>query len=236
LPENHGCPNLFFPNHWSRHVKSALLHVISLARFACVHTWAWAAGSLDTRTGQEVVADNTRWSRPRKARSFRRLISAAYTTSTRGRRDRIRVLSNLFREGFLRRVGKNGPFVPVGEPIAAVNWRKGDAAQQRNLKNPQVSTPMEFLVGTRGFAARDLGTIYRSRRLAAITVCRRVINKEGICRAGNLAAVGRSRGITNGERNFGGPVHPPVTSRHSPWAAAAQCCAAPAALLRLRWP
>jgi len=34
----------------NRHVKSALLHVISLARLACVHTWAWAAGSLDTRT------------------------------------------------------------------------------------------------------------------------------------------------------------------------------------------
>ena len=44
---------LFLPNHWSRYVKSALLHVsrpaplhvISLARLACVHTWAWAAGS-----------------------------------------------------------------------------------------------------------------------------------------------------------------------------------------------
>jgi len=138
LHENHGCPNLFLPDYWGRHVKSALLHVISLARLACVHTWAWAA----TRPCRGP------WSRPRKARSFRRLISAAYTTSTRGRRDRIRVLSNPFREGSLRRVGKNGPFVPVGEPIAAVNWCKGDAAQQRNLKNPRVSTPMEFLVGT----------------------------------------------------------------------------------------
>ena len=39
LSENHGCPNLFLPNHWSRHVKSALLHVISLARLVCIHTW-----------------------------------------------------------------------------------------------------------------------------------------------------------------------------------------------------
>jgi hypothetical protein len=148
LSGNLGCPNLFLSRRWSRHVKSALLHVISLARLACVHTWAWAAGSLDTRVGQEVVADNTRRSRPRKARSFRRLISAAYTTSTRWRRDGTRVLSNPFREGSLRRVGKNGPFVPIGEPIAAVNWCKDDAAQQRKLKNPQVSTPMEFLVGT----------------------------------------------------------------------------------------
>jgi hypothetical protein len=38
--------------------------------------------------------------------------------------------------------------VPIGEPIAAVNWCKDDAAQQRKLKNPQGSTPMEFLVGT----------------------------------------------------------------------------------------
>jgi hypothetical protein len=35
-----------------------------------------------------------------------------------------------------------------GEPIAAVNWCKGDAAQQRKIKNPQVSTAMEFLVRT----------------------------------------------------------------------------------------
>ena len=54
LPENHGCLNLFLPNHWSRRVKSALLHVISMARLACVHTWGWAAGSLDTRIGQET--------------------------------------------------------------------------------------------------------------------------------------------------------------------------------------
>jgi len=50
LSENHGRPNLFLADLWNRHVKSALLHVISLARLACVHTWAWAAGSLDTRT------------------------------------------------------------------------------------------------------------------------------------------------------------------------------------------
>ena len=67
---NHGCPNLFLPDHWSRHVKSALhhvsalLHVISLARLACVHTWAWAAGSLGTRTRlaaqlQQARAENT---------------------------------------------------------------------------------------------------------------------------------------------------------------------------------
>ena len=60
MSEKHGCPNLFLPNHWSRHDKSSLIHVISLARLACVHTWAWAAGSLETRIGQEVVADNTR--------------------------------------------------------------------------------------------------------------------------------------------------------------------------------
>ena len=60
MPENHGCSNLFLPDHWSRRVKSALPHVISLARLAGVYTWAWAAESLDTRIGQEVVADKTR--------------------------------------------------------------------------------------------------------------------------------------------------------------------------------
>ena len=70
MPENHGCSNLFLPNHWNRHVKSALIHVISLARLACVHTRAWAAGSLGPRIGQEVVADNTRHSRSRPRTEF----------------------------------------------------------------------------------------------------------------------------------------------------------------------
>ena len=57
MPENHGCPNLFLPDHWSRHVKSALLHVISLARLTCVHTWAWATASEDM---QSIEAAATR--------------------------------------------------------------------------------------------------------------------------------------------------------------------------------
>ena len=55
LPENHGCPNLFLPTHWNRHVKSALLCIISLARLACVHTWAWAAGSLTTPDNKQSL-------------------------------------------------------------------------------------------------------------------------------------------------------------------------------------
>ena len=60
-------------------------------------------------------------------------------------------------------LAKNGPFVLVGEPIAAVNWCKGDAAQQRKLKNPSVSTAMKFLVGTRGF---DFAGLQRFRQAA----------------------------------------------------------------------
>ena len=45
MPKNYKCLDLFLPNHWNRHIKSALLHVISLARLACVPAWAWAAGS-----------------------------------------------------------------------------------------------------------------------------------------------------------------------------------------------
>jgi len=56
--------------------------------------------------------------------------------------------------------------VPVGEPIAAVNWRKGDAAQQRKIENPRVSTAMEFLVGTGG--SRDSGQAQRDRNAARL--------------------------------------------------------------------
>jgi hypothetical protein len=64
LPGSHGCPNLFLSNYWSRHVKSALLHVISLARLACVHTWGWAAGSLDPRTRLAAQLQQARAARP----------------------------------------------------------------------------------------------------------------------------------------------------------------------------
>ena len=54
-------PDLFFPDHRNRHVKSALLHVISLARLACVHTWAWPPEAL-TRApaGKEIKAKRRR--------------------------------------------------------------------------------------------------------------------------------------------------------------------------------
>jgi hypothetical protein len=34
LSENHGCPNLFLPDHWRRHVKSALLNWSTEIAFA----------------------------------------------------------------------------------------------------------------------------------------------------------------------------------------------------------
>ena len=132
------------------HGRPTASKAIGQVRPASQSSSGGAALLLRPATRRGFAPPFTRWSRPRKARSFRRLISAAYTTSTRGRRDGIRVVSNPFREDSLRRVGKNGPFVLVGEPIAAVNWCKGDAAQQRKLKAPQVSTPMEFLVRTHG--------------------------------------------------------------------------------------
>jgi hypothetical protein len=41
-PENRRCPNLLSTNHWGRHVKSAPLHVVSLAGLTCVLAWGSA--------------------------------------------------------------------------------------------------------------------------------------------------------------------------------------------------
>jgi len=53
LAENRGCPSLFLPRHWRRHVKSAMLHLISLARLAFVQTWRRTARSLAPCIGQK---------------------------------------------------------------------------------------------------------------------------------------------------------------------------------------
>ena len=42
-------PKLPLPKRWRRHVRSAMLHVISLAQFATVYTRGWAANSVNSR-------------------------------------------------------------------------------------------------------------------------------------------------------------------------------------------
>ena len=42
-------PNVPLPKHWKKHVKSAILHVISLAQYATAYTRSWAADSRNAR-------------------------------------------------------------------------------------------------------------------------------------------------------------------------------------------
>jgi len=42
-------PNVPLPKHWNKHVKSAILHVISLAQYATAYTRSWAADSRNAR-------------------------------------------------------------------------------------------------------------------------------------------------------------------------------------------
>ncbi len=44
------------PKSWNKHVRSAMLHVISLARFATVYTRSWAVDSVNARV--RLKADN----------------------------------------------------------------------------------------------------------------------------------------------------------------------------------
>ena len=42
-------PKIPLPKGWRRHVRSAMLHVISLAQYATAYTHGWAANSVNTR-------------------------------------------------------------------------------------------------------------------------------------------------------------------------------------------
>jgi hypothetical protein len=42
-------PDLPLPSGWAKNVKSAVLHVISVAQFALTYTRGWAANSINAR-------------------------------------------------------------------------------------------------------------------------------------------------------------------------------------------
>ena len=46
---NNPAPKLPLPKNWNRHVKSAILHVVSLAQYAVAYTRSWAADSSNAR-------------------------------------------------------------------------------------------------------------------------------------------------------------------------------------------
>ena len=50
-------PDLPLPSGWPRNVKSAVLHVISLAQYAIVATRGWAADALNPRARQAAEDD-----------------------------------------------------------------------------------------------------------------------------------------------------------------------------------
>jgi len=51
-------PRISLPNSWTKHVRSAMLHVISLAQYATVYTRSWAVDSMNGRV--RLKAENDR--------------------------------------------------------------------------------------------------------------------------------------------------------------------------------
>ena len=49
--------DLPLPTGWAKNIKSAVLHVISLAQFALAYTRGWAADALNPRAGQAAEMD-----------------------------------------------------------------------------------------------------------------------------------------------------------------------------------
>ncbi len=50
-------PQISLPKSWSKHVRAAMLHVISLAQFATAHTRSWAANSANARIRLKAERD-----------------------------------------------------------------------------------------------------------------------------------------------------------------------------------
>ena len=53
---NQSLPDLPVPSGWAKNVKSAVLHVVSLAHHAILTTRGWAANSINARA--RLAADN----------------------------------------------------------------------------------------------------------------------------------------------------------------------------------
>ena len=51
-------PTIPLPKSWTKHVRTAMLHVISLAQYATAYTRSWAADSTNGR--MRIKAENDR--------------------------------------------------------------------------------------------------------------------------------------------------------------------------------
>ena len=59
MPAKSSSPEIPLPRSWSSRVKSAILHVISLAQFTLAYTRGWAANNPNSRT--RLKAELDRW-------------------------------------------------------------------------------------------------------------------------------------------------------------------------------
>ena len=50
-------PQISLPKHWTKHVRSAVLHVISLAQYAAVYSRSWAVDSMNGRVRLRAELD-----------------------------------------------------------------------------------------------------------------------------------------------------------------------------------
>ena len=57
MPTNQETPKIPLPKGWKQHVRSAVLHVISLAQYTTVYTRGWAADSTNSRVRLKAELD-----------------------------------------------------------------------------------------------------------------------------------------------------------------------------------
>ncbi len=57
MSRNQKTPHIPLPKGWTTHVRSAVLHILSLAQYAAVYTRSWAADSTNTRVRLKAELD-----------------------------------------------------------------------------------------------------------------------------------------------------------------------------------
>jgi hypothetical protein len=57
MSTNQETPKIPLPRGWKQHVRSAVLHIISLAQYAAVYTRSWAANSTNGRVRLKAELD-----------------------------------------------------------------------------------------------------------------------------------------------------------------------------------
>ena len=146
MPKNGKTPKIPLPRGWNQKVRSAVLHVLSLAQYTAVYTRSWAADSANQRVRLKADLDR-----------------AGQENALLGEEMRIKDVR-------LARIDPHQrPHYPPTERMAILELRvaRGWSLEQTARawgQKPQPNAKLRGLLGLRGSAHTDLGRRFRTNR------------------------------------------------------------------------